>query len=492
MYARQLDPADDLSGLPDALISGNQAVLALANCFQLCRFNFHILRDARLTESSWANVHSRLRQEFYDLLQKKRVPGRALAQSEMGSISEKLRFSSLPEALVRGAALMKALSLYIAEEQAWLTGFEQLTVRSSPAFGAKEFIITPDAASAIAERVPHERLPRLDEQISETLACYHRGLRITPVEVGAWRLRRCALPSTTDSLLRLRVNRGPMKIAMTPLTPDAGLKGRPVPGFPGDEPDRFLLESVGEEEPQIRLLAEILERCHREGISILVLPELRMPRNLLRTVVDFLQRQSCDLDRGLLLVVAGSWHLEDQTTGSWVNRSVVLDCRGDVIWTHDKLAEYNITPENVAANPALKKQLRISDRGAREYIQPGTTLQFCDCPLGRLSVAICVGFFHQPLMQLLIESGANVFFVPAMTPRVKDIDQCAWSLVRSQHASTFVANCGTVALKEEQTGAIEEEVSACFYRTPAADRPVTMRCPTVTGDHLHIFNLNNI
>jgi hypothetical protein len=95
-------------------------------------------------------------------------------------------------------------------------------------------------------------------------------------------------------------------------------------------------------------------------------------------------------------------------------------------------------------------------------------------------------------MQLLIESGANVFFVPAMTPRVKDIDQCAWSLVRSQHASTFVANCGTVALKEEQTGAIEEEVSACFYRTPAADRPVTMRCPTVTGDHLHIFNLNNI
>lgn len=492
MYARQLDPAEDLSGLPDALVPSNRAVLALANCFQLCRFNFTILRDARLTESPWATLYMRLRREFHKLLQANRVPGRVLAQSEMDSIREQLRFPTLQEGLVRCAALLKALSLYIAEEQAWLTGFEQLTVRSSPAFGAEEFIITPDAASAIVERLPHEHLPRLDEEISETLTCYHRGLRITPVEVGAWRLRRCVLPSTTDALLRLRVNRGPMKIAMTPLTHDAGLKGRPVPGFPSEEPDRFLLESVGDEEPQIRLLADILERSHREGISILVLPELRVPRNLLQTVVEFLQQQSCDLERGLLLVVAGSYHVQDAETGKWVNRSVVLDCRGDVIWAHDKLSEYHITAENVAAHPTLKKQLGISDRGARECIQPGTTLQFCDSALGRLSVAICVGFFHQPLMQLFIDSGANVFFVPAMTPKVKDIDQCARSLVRSQHASTFVANCGTVALKNGQTGAIEEEVSACFYRTPAADRAVTMRSPTITSEHLHVFDLNNV
>lgn len=148
-----------------------------------------------------------------------------------------------------------------------------------------------------------------------------------------------------------------------------------------------------------------------------MLPELRVPPNLLQAIKDFLRDQvweDLEAGKGLLLVVAGSWHSE--VSEGWVNRSTVLDCKGNMVWEHDKLAEYHITPQNVRQSPGLRAQLGINNHGGTEAIRRGDTLQFCDCALGRLSVATCAGFFHEPVAEALRASGATIFLVPAMDP----------------------------------------------------------------------------
>lgn len=210
-----------------------------------------------------------------------------------------------------------------------------------------------------------------------------------------------------------RVAQRQIKIAVPPLTMDAVLQGAARPGFPDHVPARFLPEAVGDEAGQRRVLLKVLRQCYDAGIAILVLPELRVPPSFRDVIQDFLRQQVwTDLKdgKGLLLVVAGSWHEPDGA--DWVNRSHVFDARGRVVWTHDKLAEYHILAEEVQKHPGLKQQLGVNDHGGVEAITKGDALQFCDCALGRLAVAICAGFFHDPLASVLKASGANSWIGP--------------------------------------------------------------------------------
>jgi predicted amidohydrolase len=444
--------------------------------------------------SGSATLYQRLRLRFDAELERNRDPRRPLAQTRIDGLRGELVSTDRDDALLRAAALLSALSKYVRRELSPWDSFSLPPVRSSPEFGGEEFFVTPAGTSAIASRLPEGDMPRLDQQVSWMYSCCHAGVRITPTRSGNHRLVRCPLPHATAAFLRARVDNGPLRIAVSPLSLDAHLQGRPRPGFPANEPDRFLLHSVGTEEPQAKLLTNILERCSREAVSILVLPELRVPSGLEQVIVEFLRHQACDATRGVLLVVAGSWHVHDDKTGEWVNRSLVLDCRGDTIWRHHKLAEFNITAANVHETPELKTLLGIGDRGGIEGIHTGGQLEFCDTALGRLAVAICCGFFHHPLRQLLRDSGADIFLVPAMSPSLAELDSCARELVSAQHAATFVAGCGAMARKDKH-GHIQE-TAASFWRLPLKDSTghakKTMPCPRSTGDYLHILDLSDI
>lgn len=223
-----------------------------------------------------------------------------------------------------------------------------------------------------------------------------------------------------------------------------------------------------------------------------MLPELRVPPRLLQVIKAFLRdqvRNDLRIGKGLLLIVAGSWHYPDSQEGmGWVNRSCVLDCRGSVVWEHDKLAEYRIRPDNVLSNPGLKTQLGINNYGGIEAIRRGETLHFCDCALGRLSVAICSGFFHEPIAAALKASGATIFCVPTMTPDIRRIERRASDLVESQHAATFAANCGTIAF-DAGTGKISEK-AACFYLLPEAGaEPHRLSGSTTADSGLLVYSL---
>jgi hypothetical protein len=71
---------------------------------------------------------------------------------------------------------------------------------------------------------------------------------------------------------------------------------------------------------------------------------------------------------------------------------------------------------------------------------------------------------------------ADIYLVPAMTPDCRDLDHAAWDLVRSHHASTFVANCGKVG-----AGA------PSFYRLPLAGEEAVK---IESGEDLLVFYLS--
>jgi len=479
-----------LPALPEVVVADGRTLRILINCRQLCLQHSTTLTGARLSQTRFAQMYASLRVDFYRVVRGNVSGARPFGQADVTVLRRMLESSTADEALVRCAALLRALSTLVEEELGGLGRFAHATVRASPALGEEEFLVTTRQPSVIVERLGPARLPRLVEEESETITSYHPGLRITPPRIGDRQLERHELPRRTAELLQQRARSGAVKLAMTPLTLDADLRGSALPGFPPNEPPRFVLHAVGDEAPQIELLNRLLQRCYDEAVSILVLPELRVPPTLLSVVVDFLKRQppeGLESGQGLLLVAAGSWHVLD--AGSWVNRCEVLDHRGDRIWAHEKLAEYRITPENVQTAPGLKERLGITDQGGVEGIRRGTRLEFCDSPLGRIAVAICVGFFHQPLEQLLIDSGADLLLVPAMTTDVRPIEDRARALVRSQRASTFVANCGTTACSGKPG---HDAKGCCFYQIPRGRETNRMPCPCATGDYLHVFRLTDI
>ena len=126
------------------------------------------------------------------------------------------------------------------------------------------------------------------------------------------------------------------------------------------------------------------------------------------------------------------------------NRCVVLDHEGEDLWSHDKLREYEITAENVTRNPGVYSGIGVGPGGGMEDILRGEELQFYDSAIGRMAAAICVGFFSSEVEDLLKESVAMLFLVPAMTESITAIDACAEALVHTQHAFTLAANCGIV------------------------------------------------
>jgi predicted amidohydrolase len=193
----------------------------------------------------------------------------------------------------------------------------------------------------------------------------------------------------------------------------------------------------------VAALQHVLERAYERRAAVLVLPELRMPPPLLEATRQFLRRQAITSERGILVVAAGSWHI-DMPGGRRFNRCVVLDHEGEDLWLHDKLREYEITAQNVADKPDFYRPIGVGPGGAVEAIHRGQELQFYDSIIGRLAAAICVGFFSPDVQSLLLASGANLFLVPAMTPSITAIEACSEALVHTQLAYTLAANCGIV------------------------------------------------
>ena len=186
-----------------------------------------------------------------------------------------------------------------------------------------------------------------------------------------------------------------------------------------------------------KALEETVEACQRHGVDLLCFPELTLDISALGHLRSLLQTRNHRLNP--ILVVAGSFHMDGP--GYRVNRCHVLDGLGNVLFQQDKHTPFRIPAEQVPDLPAeLVSVLGIDSRGGVESIRPAGELLLMDSPLGRLAVPICLDYCGEALRSLFVESQANWFLVPAMTPTMEPFLERAASLGTSNRAASFLVN----------------------------------------------------
>jgi predicted amidohydrolase len=429
-----------------SLYQAEDLIQSFLNCYVLCDAHSNTLIDLLKTDR-WDIEYGNRTGVFRELLENNAPAFQFEAELEPASDDD---------ALVRAAALMTALARHLAEhDRSDLTRYSK-PYSSSALFGQVLYWLAVEREGLLHRKIP--RRPRDPNQLSDTLRRHHEPLVVIPARLKEGELVRVVSDAKLEDWFERRAGRDRLLIGVTSLSCEAELRGQSHRRENSLRPHAFHLTSA--EPSQREALEKVLRSAYDQGIGILVLPELRMPPELLDQTREFLRTQQLTDDRGLLLVVAGSWHVE--VGDSHCNRCTVLNHFGEDLWVHDKLREVEFTPENVARAPEFFARCGVGPEGGFENITRGRRLEFYDSVVGRVAVAICIGFFLDEIRPLLLSSQANVFCVPSMTPSVVDIERLSEDLVRSQHAFSFVANCGVVG-----------KVAPSFCRWPATGRNVS-------------------
>jgi predicted amidohydrolase len=222
---------------------------------------------------------------------------------------------------------------------------------------------------------------------------------------------------------------------------------------------------VNSEEAKSYLTEKILLPCLEKDVAILVLPELTVDDTLLSFLRRWLKGNNSERvssgKGGILLVVAGSFHVE-RSADAFYNTSAVLNHAGEVLWAQDKLKRFTLDRNDVKDTPELKEILKISDAGGYEQIHETDTLCCVDMSIGRVSVCICLDYFHKKHTESLRQSSINVFLIPAMTPKNIQFKQAAWYFGNTNLASSFFANSAYIAARKRD-GSVSEKGASFFY-----------------------------
>jgi predicted amidohydrolase len=437
--------------LPTNVLTSNRLDEVLANAYVFCRDHFGEIHAATRVGGPYRKRYRRVRGELRDGLLRD-CDFLALRQAE--GIATALAGRNREEELAGIAALLTAGAAALSDRTNQAARFCRFQIQAHRSFGGESFWISTAPADSMWERYAQ---PRSYDEISVTVARYHPGLAITAARNGETEIRVERLESRLWSRLAGRAGR--LKVAVAPLGRYETRFRVSTPAEHGD-PCGFVMESVAEEERQKEEIRQILQQAHGKGVAILTFPELRMTPGLLDVVRDFLEAQAVTAETGLLLVAAGSWHVEDGE--AYVNQCPVLDCRGGIVWRQNKLAEFHLSPGNVAKTAEYWRERGVGPEGAVEDIRNGSVQVAVDSPVGRIAVAICAGYLHERAAQLLAEVHANLFLVPAMTTTCRDLEKTAEEMIR-RRAGTFVANCGYTGgkhgrsfyLPAQRNGAVE-------------------------------------
>lgn len=295
----------------------------------------------------------------------------------------------------------------------------------------------------------------------------------------------------TCSYLKFRAKNG-FKIAVTPFMQQIAFDfDSQLHNWPPTEKTPYWFNKIANlEEAKLWLVEKILQPCLEREVDVLVLPELSIDESLL----DFLKSWLRAHNKGsvspgnpqLLLIVAGSFHFENFDHQRF-NMATVLNHSGDILWTQNKLKRFSFDQDDLQKNPALQTLLKTSSAGGYESIYETGAICFADTPIGRISVCICIDFFHKEHLDAYFQAGINVFLVPAMSPYNIRFLQNAGIFARDNLASSFVSNNGYAAKK---SGAGIHESGASFYFLPRKGENGVPA--TGENSHLLIFDINKL
>ena len=214
-------------------------------------------------------------------------------------------------------------------------------------------------------------------------------------------------------------------------------------------------------------LKNILRFATSEQVHIIVLPELTVDQGGRETISQFLMSQS--YNPVIMMVIAGSYHINSES-GEYVNEAVVFSYDGRYVRVHESTSEnlryvewhqrkanaFNLIAKDIeklrnAQNSSLRRLSQILHDGTTEsyeMITESREIILVDTPLGRMAVAICRDFIATEFFSCLRGCRADMVFVPAMTPTLKEFEKRCQDLGRSNQAAVFIANSDLLAAKD--------------------------------------------
>jgi predicted amidohydrolase len=277
------------------------------------------------------------------------------------------------------------------------------------------------------------------------------------------------------SYMKLRVKKG-FKIAVTPFLNHMTFNIDSLfDNWPENEKTPYWFRKIENiKEAKTWLIEEILKPCIEREVDILVLPELSIDEQLLIFLKNWLKLNNRERvssrKPGLLLVAAGSFHFESKTDKR-LNTSTILNHSGDILWTQNKIKRFSFDTNDIQKKPEIQTLLKTSPVGGYEYINETDTICCADTPIGRISVSICIDFFHKEHLEVYRQTKTNIFLVPAMTYQNIRFLQTAGIFARDNLASSFISNNGYIA-KKEKSGINMK--GASFYFLPRTMEPGIM------------------
>lgn len=480
VYLHATEAPKDIGAFAHALIPDDDLLRVLANVHQLVKHQEAAIYNAVLSHNG---LYREQRLRAFEAI-KREADRTTFRLGDADKLRELFTQRDWAQCLVTVAGVLTACSTWMQEAAGANSLWNTPSIDASPEFGGGKLMVGADEPGPVRRAVKKMDKIRDHDARSRGVHPFHDGLFLESAVVDGRKLVRQLLEPEIVRQFQKRYEEKCVKIGLASLSRGADLRGDSVDPIDPDPERPFVMRSTGDVEEQRKHLRSILERATKDSVSILVLPELRMPPALLETVEAFLRTEN--RDAGLLLVAAGSWHEGDAQNG-YVNRCDVLDGFGKKVWSHEKLQEFRISRANVAKKPQwFREQLGVGVEGGVENIRRGTSLQFCSTPWGRIAVAICVGFFGKQARPLLEAARADFYLTPSMSPEVTEGLEYAKELVKSHHAVTCLANCGTMAVKEK--GCLLE-ASASFVEGPFRLKREVVNLKDGGEDCLHIFDL---
>lgn len=189
-----------------------------------------------------------------------------------------------------------------------------------------------------------------------------------------------------------------------------------------EEKSKGLLMLKEEKVEEVELKAkELIEQAQREGINVLLFPEMSIDLKYTR----FLERFSNIAKKNRMYIIPGSYHKIETKS----NNCLVIGPEG-ILWQQEK---------HIPAIISLKKgkfKEGINDTNLSRKII------VCNTEYGRIAIAICRDFLDMDLRVELknFEPPVDIILNPAFTPVTADFKAVHFDARRSIYAYTFFAN----------------------------------------------------
>jgi predicted amidohydrolase len=454
-----------------------------AELYKLLEPQFGAIANSIYTTPDARKRFDRLSNFFLNSL--KKISGTKSDVQFLNKIKQELRKESdnniLCLSLFKGAA--KYLEIYKKGDLIKLDPFE-----------INGYIITPKPPNPIYEALPKELVVRehLGTGLHDFTDIFKYISVIKKKNLKITLIKNDRLDLTWRYMIS-RARKG-FRIAVTPFTKDLAVDVDSMKDkWPTTEKTPYWFKKIKNiEEAKPYLDEKILMPCLDNDVDILVLPELSIDESLLIFLKDWLrlhnrQRVSSG-NSGLLLIAAGSFHFKDKKENNKrFNVATVLNHAGDILWTQNKIKRFSFDQSDIQKQPELQTLLKTSSAGGYECIEETDTICCVDTPIGRISVCICIDFFHPDHLEAYQHTNTNVFLVPAMSPQNARFMQNAVIFARDNLASTFVSNSGYAA-KKENSGIHKE--GASFYFLPRKRETGTFA--TDDNHDLLIFNTKEL